>query len=180
MLMYSAISDAATISLAPDTTWIPTKDNTCDVTVSLTGAAGNSHVTFQLISTNWPGYCMNKGARSDKSPDLQFVLANQPSTASAPTSVALTRELIGGGTQGKTIAVKWGNTATTSFTLKLNAYDYGVIGKLNAGLYKGADGSGNPQCVDTHTMVPYATGNSDYIAAAQKSQDGWSGWNGTE
>ena len=56
---------AATLTLAPDTTWIPTKDNTCDLTINLTGAAGNSHVTFQLISTNWPGYCMNKGTRSD-------------------------------------------------------------------------------------------------------------------
>lgn len=82
-LLLACLSEAtaATVTLAPDTTWIPTKDNTCDVTVNLTGADGNSHVTFQLISTNWPGYCMNAGDRRDKSPALQFVEANQPESA---------------------------------------------------------------------------------------------------
>lgn len=77
-----AFGSAATLRLAPDTTWIPTPRNIASVTVNLTGAAGNSHVTFQLISTNWPGYCMNAFdsgteenpiTRPDKNPDLQFL-----------------------------------------------------------------------------------------------------------
>lgn len=113
ILMWLACSVTAaatpTLSLAPDRTWIPTKDNTCAITVNLTGAPANSTVTFQLISTNWPGYCMNGYDRGtaenpittpDKSPDLRFVEASQPSHAEEPTSVALTWQLVAGGTEG--------------------------------------------------------------------------------
>ena len=178
---------APTLSLAPDRTWIPTKDNTCDITVNLTGAPANSTVMFQLISTNWPGYCMNAYDRGtpenrmttpDKSPDLRFVAASQPNHAEEPTSVALTWQLVAGGTEGPAIEVSWGDTPPTSLKLNIRCYDYGAIGKVNAGLYNGADASGTKQYVLAETMIPYST-NGNYIADEQEKQAGWAGWRGT-
>ena len=62
-------SNAASISLSVDKSWIPTHEsddttNLCTITVTLTNASANSNLTFQLKSTNWPGYCMN-GAVND-------------------------------------------------------------------------------------------------------------------
>jgi len=174
LIVFCATSHTATLQLAPDTTWIPTNTNTCAVTVNLTDAPGNSTLTFQLISTNWPGHCMNRGDRRDKTPDLKL-LSSQASNAEAPASVTLTWARV-----GDSLTVTWGNTAPTSLILKVNSYDYGAIGKINAGLYNGGDAQGQPQYIKASTMIPYATGNSQYIAAAQKSQTGWIGWNGTE
>lgn len=185
LLVYCATATAATISLAPDQGWIPTKDNICDVTVTLTDAAGNSHVTFQLISTEWSGYCMNKGDENNKNPDLKFVEANQSSIGEGPivngkeSTVTIDWDVAGGTADGPTITAKWAsNTAPISFTLKVNCYDFGAIGKINAGLYNGGDTNG-ARYVTAKTMIPYTTGQS-YIAEAQKSEEGWIGWNGND
>ena len=173
LLVWSATAHTATISLAPDRTWIPTKDNTCEVTINLTGAASNSKVIFQLISTNWRGFCMNAGDEADESPDLKFADA-QSNTAEEPSSVGLTWEL----KNGSEITAHWTDTAPTSFKVKIRCYDYGAIGKINAGLYNGADENGNRQYVTANTMIPYST-NNNYIADEQESKTGWSGWNGS-
>lgn len=48
-----------TLEIEPFYTWIPTNGNKCQVVVTLTNAPGNGSVQFHLISSTWPGYCMN-------------------------------------------------------------------------------------------------------------------------
>ncbi|MDE0484032.1 MAG: hypothetical protein OXI67_15750 [Candidatus Poribacteria bacterium] len=182
-------SNTPSISLSAPQDWIPTRNNICIITVALTNAPANSNLTFQLESTNWPGYCMNAfdaakavNGSPDKEDDLKFLESSQegnqngvtlawdvPGTESDGTAI----------TEGNTIFVSWGNVAPTSFVLKVNCYDYGAVGKVVAGLYKGG-GLNGPQYAKTSVMVPYAQGNSKYIAHAQKSQTGWQNWDGTE
>ena len=185
MVASLSLTDASAqdprIKFTVPTEWIPKEGNFCDVTVSLKNAPSNSWMTFQLLSTNWPGTCMNAGFDDyGTDPDLAFP-SNQASKAAQPSGVTLKWYLHDKDSeQGDAITVEWESEAPTAFLLRVNCYDYGAIGKINAGLYNGAEANGKKQYVLAHTMIPHATGKSKYIADEQKSDEGWIGWDGSD
>ncbi len=90
-------------------------------------------------------------------PHLVFAAVdNQARTATNPSDVSFTWELHGD--NGNAITVSWGNIVPTQFKLRINSYDYGSIGKINARLYAGPDPE-NPserRYVYADCMVPYS------------------------
>ena len=181
-VFWVSIASGATLALElkkANAKWIPTKNSVVEVTATLEAAPGNSHVTFQLISTNWPGYCMNKDDEEiGRSPDLKFVEEEDqgPGKKGEDTIIPLKWIM---SDDGRAITAVWeSDTAPTTLPLKVNCYDYGAIGKINAGLYTGGDENG-PRYATAQVMIPYTTGQS-YIAEAQKSKPIWVGWSGND
>ena len=160
-------------SLVPAPEWIPTEGTPCDVTVR--DAPSNSYMEFGLISTNWPGFCMNAGLTEygDK-PDLTFapppgqVFSGQGATE--PVGVPLRWKV---NSDGNAIRVEWDNIAPTKFVLRVFCFDYGAIGKIYARLYAGPGPPATANC-----MIPKFSASTPYIASAQLQRPGWSGWLG--
>ena len=64
---YVPIAYSATVVLTSERNWIPTNGNTATVGVSLNGnVSQNSSITFNIISTDWPGYNL-QGCNNSKS-----------------------------------------------------------------------------------------------------------------
>ncbi len=167
----------ATITLSVEPTWIPTDTNHCEITVSITGDAPNSHITFQLHSSNWPGTCMNFGDKRDLSADLIFVKSDNTSTDGIKngTPIPFTWHA---STDGSAITVKWShidNHTPEPFVVKVRSRDFGSVGKVAAGLYIGDSGYSTAE-----GSLPVVSGNAVYIAAHQKTKAGWVGWDGTD
>ena len=180
-----ASANTPTLEIEPVHTWIPTNGNKCQVVVTLTNAPGHSSVQFHLISSTWPGYCMNAGYNEfGTKPDLAFVEASQKRSDAAyfkPSGVTLAWTIPGGGDSGNAIEVSWGNTAPTQFLLYVDSYDYASVGKINARMYAGPDkrNPGQKKYVSAECMLPKSDDSAPYIASRVKQiERGWLQWNG--
>ncbi len=81
----SADAQNATITLESDSTWIPEYGNVCKIKVRINGNTPNTHITFQLESSSWPGTSMNSGDKTNISDDLKFLHAENTVTQGEKT-----------------------------------------------------------------------------------------------
>ena len=152
---------SAKVFMEPDINWIPEKDNFAIVRVKLPKQAEpDSSLTFTLTVTGWPGYCMNAGGKNDKSPDLSFVKANQADLS----EMGVTWE--GRDGKEKILIATWQGKAPTDFSLRVECYDYGAIGEIEAAF-------SNDETEISKVMVPYDE-NKNCIADAWE-ENGWTG-----
>lgn len=167
-LWNSSLVHSAEVHLTPDINWIPEKGNFTKLKVTFSeDVKADGSVTFNLRSTNWPGYCMNAGTRSDISPDLSFVKTKQADLSEMHVI------WIEGDANGRSITARWQGKAPRVFTLRIDCYDYGAIGQVRAVL--SAHG-GEASTV----MIPYDE-NKNYIADSWEKNvhsNGWKDWDG--
>lgn len=137
------------LKIEPPPNFLPKKDNYVNVTVTFPSDAvrpGGS-VKFSLLSSSWPGYCMNKYFRMNPAADfnddfddddrntafdMSFIPANQPDVPGASWVPNKTNT-----DKIQEITLKFGNDAENlpaSVDLRIESYDYGAIAKLHVSI----------------------------------------------
>ncbi len=137
------------LKIEPTSTFLPTKDNHVIVTATfpLEAVHPGGSAKFRLLSSSWPGYCMNAYYQDnpnadydddfDADPrntdfDMSIIPANQPDVAGATWNPprSSTEKL-------QEITLSFGNDAQnlpSSLALRIESYDYGSIAKLHVTL----------------------------------------------
>ena len=132
---------AASLVLDVSESWLPTKNNHIIVTVTLPSRAVHpgSQVTFSLLSSSWPGYCMNAYFGDDfdsddknTAEDMSFIPSNQSEIIGCTWIPARTSS-----EPVQDIILQFGNNAENlpgSVALRIESYDYGAIAKLHVAI----------------------------------------------